>query len=110
MNLEDFVANTLLEIVAGVSKALVKSPQNISPSIGWGEDDPKILRTSNDNLGVFLVEFDVAVTASEKDSKSGGGGITVFSVASAKGDLSKASEQTSISKVKFSVPITYPRR
>jgi len=106
MNLQEFVSKTLQQIATGVSTAK-RHDSRIAPKIGLGEDDPKILRTLDSADGVFLVEFDVAVTASETTEKGAGGGITVLSVASAKGEAKRSVENSSVSRVKFSVPISY---
>jgi hypothetical protein len=46
----------------------------IAPKIGLREDDTKILRTFHGTDGVFLIEFDVAVTSSESTEKGAAGG------------------------------------
>jgi hypothetical protein len=108
MELQDFVTSTLQQIVAGVSAAMQADGQGrIAPKIGHGEDDPTILRRFPGWDGVFLVEFDVAVTASEATSKGGGGGIAVLSVLSVKGEAKRDVETSSVSRIKFSVPVTY---
>ena len=106
MNLQEFVSSSLQQIAAGVADAQSRDGR-IAPLLGIGEDDPKILRTLHGTEGVFLVEFDVAVTVSETSEKGVGGGITVLSIAAAKGDLKRSLENSSVSRVKFSVPITY---
>jgi hypothetical protein len=106
MDLQEFVNSSLQQIAAGVAAAQATDGR-IAPAIRGGEDDPKILRTFHNSEGVFLVEFDVAVTVSEASEKGVGGGITVLSVAAAKGDVKRSLANSSVSRVKFSVPITY---
>ena len=106
MNLQQFVTETLRQISLGVAEAR-GADQRIAPPIGLGDDDPKILRTLHDSRGVFLVDFDVAISASESSEKGGGGGITVLSVASVKGEAKRTIENSSVSRVKFSVPLSY---
>jgi hypothetical protein len=106
MNLQDFVANALQQIIAGVSAAK-QTDKRIAPKIAHGEDDPQILRTHPGWEGVFLVDFDVAVTASETTSKGISGGIKVLPVLSGKGEVKRDIETSSVSRIRFSVPISY---
>jgi hypothetical protein len=77
------------------------------PKIGLREDDTKILRAFHGTDGVFLIEFDVAVTSSESTEKGAAGGIKVLSVASANGEAKRSIDNSSVSRLKFSVPIGY---
>jgi hypothetical protein len=102
MDLQEFVATTLSQISLGVTNAK-NHDDRIAPKIGVGEDNPKVLRTSHGAEGVFLVEFDVAVTV-EKGTADGS---TVLAVASAKGAAKRSTENSAVNRVKFSVPISY---
>jgi hypothetical protein len=68
---------------------------------------PKILRTLADADGVFLIDFDVVVTASDATENRAAGSIAVLSPASGKGQTKRSIESSPISRVKFSVPINY---
>lgn len=81
--------------------------RSIAPRIGVGQDEPKILRTLADSDGVFLVEFDVPVTAAETTENGAAGSIAVLSLASGKGQAKRSIENSPVSRVKFSVPINY---
>src|SRR5712692_2374762 len=102
MNLDEFVKFTLSQIIKGVDGASRESKGKIAPGIGLGEDDPKILRTMDDNRGVFLIEFDVALMASDQSEGAASAGVSVY-VVTAKGEKSKTTESGSIHRVKFSV-------
>ena len=106
MDLQDFVTTTLCQISAGVATAK-NYDRCIAPRIGVSQDDPKILRTLADSDGVFLVEFDVPITASEASQNGAAGTIAVLSLASGKGAAKRSVENSSVSRVKFSVPINY---
>src|SRR5436305_8384921 len=69
MDLHDFLTTTLCQISAGVATAK-NYDRCVAPRVDVGERDPKILRTFAGADGVFLVEFDVAVTISDA-SKNG---------------------------------------
>jgi hypothetical protein len=105
MDLQDFVTTTLCQISAGVATAK-NYDRCIAPRISIREDDPRMLRTLTDADGVFLVEFDVPVTASEATEKGTAGSITVPS-ASAKGQAKRSVENSSATRIRFSVPIIY---
>jgi hypothetical protein len=102
MDLQEFVATTLTQISLGVTSAKTHDDR-IAPKIGGGGGNPNVLRTFHGADSVFLVEFDVAVTI-EKGSADGS---TVLSVASAKGAAKRSTENSQVSRVKFSVPIGY---
>ncbi len=102
MDLQEFVATTLTQISLGVTSAKTHDDR-IAPKIGGGGDNPNVLRTFHGADSVFLVEFDVAVTI-EKGSADGS---TVLSVVSAKGAAKRSTENSLVSRVKFSVPIGY---
>jgi hypothetical protein len=106
MGLQEFVTKTLSQISFGVASA--KTHDNrIAPKIGLREDDTKILRTFHGTDGVFLIEFDVAITSSKSTEKGAADGITVLSVASANGEAKRSIDTSSMSRVKFTVPISY---
>jgi hypothetical protein len=54
------------------------------------------------------VEFDVAVTATDKHEATGKGGIKVFTIAELGGEGSKSKERSTVSRIKFSIPIVPP--
>jgi hypothetical protein len=58
-------------------------------------------------MGVFLIEFDVPVTASKTTKKGAAGSITVLSLPPGKGQAKRSIENSPVSRVKFSVPINY---
>jgi len=101
MELREFVAKTLSAILDGVEDAIRDAPEDrrgvIAPVIAGEEDWSK---------ASLLVEFDVAVTEADKTSVSGKGGIRVLPF-EAGGERAKAWERSTVSRIKFSVPIIY---
>ena len=116
MRLEDFVSQTLVELTRGVQRAqleLKSTGARVNPAMsqvfgvgtvgvhafGWadgGQDAP-----------VMLVDFDVAVTASEGTETKGGMGIAVGTIvlgSQGKSDKGSSSE----SRIRFSVPLLLP--
>ena len=113
MDLQEFVTQTISQIVKGVDSAQSSVVEK------GGEINPHV-NTSHEQLGkqgflwssegpVQIVQFDVALTVSEgTDTK---GGIGVFAGAIGVGSSGASSEQnSSVSRVKFSVPLRLPKR
>jgi hypothetical protein len=108
MDLHEFVAQTLIQISEGVAAARAKKGKRIAPQLNIAPRESERVFAINDGDGVaFLVEFDVAVTAVEKSEAGGGGGIQVMSFLTAKGEKTQATESSTVSRVKFDVPISY---
>src|SRR5207247_9354223 len=87
MNLQEFIRDSLKQIMAGVSEA--STDTRIAPQIVIGDEDKVTLRTFQGYNAVFLVDFDVAVTAADTSMTGGGGGITVLPVATLQAEISR---------------------
>jgi hypothetical protein len=107
MNLQEFVSESLNQITEGVASAKKNHGDYVAPELSGGDDRPKGQLVTMGWKPAFLVEFDVAVTASESSSAGGGGGLKVLSVVSLEGGGKRSIENSSVSRVKFSVPIVY---
>jgi hypothetical protein len=118
MNLKEFVSESLVEIVAGISDAqsrLAESGAKVSPKIRTifsksqtGGSEMALGWDINGGL-IQVVDFDVAVTAIEGTETKGGIGVVagIFSL----GSHGKSEESSqSISRIKFKVPISLPRQ
>jgi hypothetical protein len=104
MKLQDFLRDSLLEIMNGVAEAR-KINRNIGGCVeALGKQDASC-KFKDGEVG-FLVNFDVAVTVSQKNSKEAGAGIQVVAI-NAGGRGSAASEHSSITRIQFSVPIIF---
>ncbi len=108
MNLETFVSESLQQIIAGVRSAQRLSPASaiINPrgKTAVADDAPTELHSG---LPVHQVEFDIAVTVAESHEGKAGGGLVVIGIGLA-GNKSSKSETSSVSHIKFSVPIVWP--
>jgi len=104
MELQEFVTETLLALVRGVSDAR-KQHQGIAPRLRSSEAIP----THSGTAGAHMVQFDVAITVASKDASGIKAGITVvnFISGSAGTKLEAANENSTVSRVRFSVPITF---
>lgn len=104
MDLREFVRETLVEIQYGVHAAIKECLADkdfrgaINPvwGAGWDAITEKHVR---------LVEFDVAVTVSEASTVGGKAGIKVFSIAEVGAEGTGKTENSTVSHIKFSVPI-----
>jgi len=114
MDLQDFVSETLLQIVNGVKDAQAKASEGaiISPKVNCGTDvgaQLGYLWSGSMREGTFaqIVQFDVALTVT--DSTEHKAGIGVFGGAVSLGASGKSAEgNNSVSRVKFSVPLVLP--
>ena len=102
MKLQDFVSETLKEIIAGV-----KDVKSFASSQG-AEVNPSIGSRKNFSL-IKDVEFDVAVTSTEESESKKGAGILVagFGIGiKGKSDLLSST----VSRIKFSIPVILPTK
>lgn len=108
MNLEEFVSDTLTQIVRGVRTAqgeaklagAVVCPSRTRTRLSGN-------REVTHHARVQEIEFDVAVTVVEGTTVGGDAGIRVFAVGGgAKGERHGSHEQ--LSRVRFSVPVMLP--
>ena len=112
MNLSEFIAETLLQVVEGVKDAQARTSSNgarVNPHLTTSAEHAvkqNILIASGE--AAQLVQFDVALTATEGTETKGGIGVVagIFNLGSA--GLSQAASST-ISRVKFVVPLVLPR-
>lgn len=112
MDLKQFVSKILQQIVGGVADAQASSEEGgkINPPIMMNQKNDaaklKILR-SDTGEGIHLVDFDVAVSVEESTETTGGVGLVVGPVVFGSRGQSNA-ENSSISRIKFAIPIAYP--
>jgi len=113
MELKDFVSEALTQIVEGVHEAKDKVKDKgaeINPRLMGGIDYVAKhgggLETSNGNIAQ-IIEFDVAVTIVEGKGTKGGIGIVAGAINLGSSGQS-STENSSISKIKFNVPLALP--
>jgi len=115
MELKDFVRESLVQIAHGISEAsevLKDTSAHINPKNVYvnGDNLKNYGRLVNDNSFnpvVELVEFDVAVHASEGTETNGKIGISIGSIGLGAGGKSQESNRSE-SRIKFKVPVTFP--
>ncbi|MFB6453737.1 hypothetical protein ACE38W_00575 [Chitinophaga sp. Hz27] len=101
MDVKDFVKASLLEIFQGIAEAQKEIREKNHP--GSINNTDYTTRQSNN------IEFDIAVTVSNSDKKEVDGKLSIASIFMAGGSLEKASDHNVVSRIKFSIPVTYPQ-
>jgi hypothetical protein len=108
MNLDDFVKNALIQIVAGVVEAqeeIRKRGAETGSIRNYGATQG--LRTDANGREIHKVEFDVALAESSATDTKGGIGVFLGSVGLGSQGASHG-ESSSTSRIKFSVPLVLP--
>jgi hypothetical protein len=108
MDLEMFIAETLRQIVKGIKMAQehddCKGAQINPTGKGWDISTKKSFPVDPASR---QIEFDVAVTVTEGSEKKGG--IGVFTgVLGISGQANSNTANSSVSRIKFSVPVILP--
>jgi hypothetical protein len=106
VELKDFVADALFQILEGVRVAASRQEIVGSVSPGFREKGQDIDWEKH----VKTVDFDVAVTITNKqggDVEAGGKVLSILNL-KAKGEISR--EHNLVNKIKFSVPVIYPTK
>lgn len=107
MTLREFVSDTLSQIVRGVADAKGMS-HYVAPQVAERPEGGSYVTYRDHDSGpaVFVVEFDVAVTVSKKTDINAKGGITVH-VFEAGAKRTASAEHSTVSRIKFGVPVVY---
>lgn len=113
MELKDFVSQTLTHIFEGVhnaQKAASDHGGKVNPNF-WTISKSTFIGTTGESGGrdqpILMIEFDVAISASDETQSKGGLGIFVGSIGIG-GQGSSNSANSQLSRIKFSVPIALP--
>ena len=110
MNLEEFISDTLTQIIRGVKKA----DEQAKVANDGGRVNPAVMDPGNKTrTAVFgnlyqtteMVEFDIALSVTNE--KTGSGKVGILHIASVGGEAS--STNMSVSRVKFKVPVALPQ-
>lgn len=112
MELREFVAESLRQIIDGVAAAQTYAAEQgatVNPSDIWFRVDQGVVKIQDRATGALVqeVNFDVAVTATDGTKTKGGIGVFAGAVGLGSQGQSEASNQ-SISRIKFSIPLSLP--
>lgn len=111
MELKDFIKETILQIIAGVKNAqeeVIQFGAYVSPMFIKSDRLDTIVTTDGSkDVNVEVVNFDISVTesSSETGTKEDKIGISVIR---AGGKNEKETENVSVNRISFSVPIVLP--
>lgn len=110
MNLEEFISETLTQIIKGVKKAdddakAVGSGARVNPPVMDPGNKTRTALFSNPYQTTDLIEFDIALTVSNETT--GGGKVGIVHIASIGGEAT--STNTTVSRIKFKVPVALPQ-
>ena len=94
MDLQEFVKETLVEVIKGAHKA--------AEEISGQHTEKNLLGGINVSLDPSLVEFDVAVTVSRGTKGGGRLGVSIFGV-----EATVSGSTQSQHRIKFSIPVTF---
>ena len=115
MELQEFVAETLSQIIHGVKSAQQTSSEvgaminPAIPNIQFMKKSHISTEAKADGIGnmVLFVEFDTAVTVTEGDGVNAKAGINVFGSNIGIG-IGTKDESSTVSRIKFKVPVVLP--
>ncbi|MCE1184854.1 MAG: hypothetical protein LWW92_04510 [Rhodocyclales bacterium] len=114
MDLRDFVKESLVQIIQGVSDAqLLLKDQAMDGCVSplsrndWAALENRGTLLTRSGVPIRDVEFDVSVTATAGEGKKGGVRVAV-SVLGLGGEAQSSSSSSNISRLKFSVPVSLP--
>ncbi len=111
MELREFITETLMQIAEGIEDAQKRLKDKGSEAIintNMTETDVGHLVTGGRRRPVELIEFDVAILASEGTEAKGGIGLTVASLLNLEAGGKSSHSTGSESRIKFKVPMSYP--
>jgi hypothetical protein len=113
VKLEDFITETLTQIIKGVKNANLVAEENgavINPENAFRSNNGDILIDNSYSFKVVQeINFDIAITAAEKSDTKGGVGVFV-SIIGIGAQLKDSMENSTMSRIKFSVPVKLPSK
>lgn len=112
MDLKEFTKETLTQIIEGVKEANthIESSGAFVPSSNLSSIGGELMYSNKDGYDhhVINVDFDVAISVSESKENNKGGSLKILDMASVGGEKNKSYENTSSSRIKYSIPLALP--
>lgn len=119
MNLEQFIEETFKGIINGVKRSQKFAKEHgasVNPSVigtnlhrGGSQNRPAPADRHGFEMNqMHSIDFDIAVTTTEGDDTRGGGSIHIASAFSIGGEKSKHIEASTISRIRFTLPMEPP--
>lgn len=114
MDIQEFVENTLVQIIKGVEDARKKLGPVVGDNINpWIQKSNSVGPKGANYVAhsaqlVHMVDFDIAVTADSTSDAGGKVGLKIAGIGEIGGGGISVNRDTVVSRVKFQVPITFP--
>lgn len=110
MELREFISKTIEQIVEGVREGVEHGLKN-GAFVNPNTRKEKWQEAWDNQLGVPIkeIEFDVAITTEVSSSQGGKGGVGI-SVIKVGAEATHNKTDSSVSRIKFSVPIAFPTK
>lgn len=112
MNLEQFVEESLNQIITGVLKAKEHGEKNgahVNPvNASFNSNSQNVVYCTETGIPLQQVEFDVAVTVSESNASSADGQAEFGDITVSGQSIETNSTNSSASRIKFMVPVRLP--
>jgi hypothetical protein len=106
MRLDDFIAESIADIVSGVRKVQKKHESAIDDGvvIPYFVDDKDHHRKDL----IQDINFDIAVTVTDIEKKEGGGRVSVLNIVDAGAKKGMETESSQVNRIQFSIPFLFP--
>lgn len=111
MELKNFVASAMQQIIDGVIEAQAHATANgaaVNPAFNLDGTHGDVMGSTSEGVRVLKVQFDVAVTAVESSDVKGGAKVEVAGFFSAGGGAGLAERSEKVSRLQFIVPLALP--
>lgn len=112
MKLDKFVEESIKQVISGVDAAKkygdAHNAQVNPASASFSTKSETIVYCSNTGVPIQQIEFDVAVTVTKVTSSTEESGSNVGEVSVAGNTSSTGSENSSVSRIKFTIPVLLP--
>lgn len=115
MDVKQFVQETLQQVIAGVREAQRDAPRHSAainpPRYRYPPaTDRNPTGAQEHQQQLSTVDFDIAVTSDEAQAGRSGAGVRVIGIFNAGGQSETSTTASSISRVRFSVPLSLPEQ
>ena len=102
MELEEFIKTTLVNIKNGLHKANLEFAKQEGKVLGEDIAAVFVMEPHNRDKIQGFITFDVAVTVSQENKKTGGGSLRI-AIASLGGEIGDIKSQEHVSRIKFHI-------
>lgn len=108
MDLKTFIKTTLIQIGEAITESESELKNHdilVSPRFYQSDKYLPMYNPGNFQPSITMIDFDVAITVQEEKGKKGKAELSIASVFSVGGELGKENISSTISRVKFQIPV-----